>query len=80
MSAAPGYYFDASFPGATQVIRVSNLHEAKVFGRRWVIRDKDPALKVLLRHIEGVNSVATEDDAIAQLKQALARRGLLLNG
>lgn len=77
MSAAPDY-FDASFPGAAQVIRVSNLHEAKVFARRWVIRDKDPALKTLLRHIERVNSAATADSAICQLKQALACRGMLV--
>lgn len=77
MSIAPGY-FDASFPGATQVIRVSNLHEAKVFTRRWVIRDKDPALKTLLRLIERVNSAATADSAVGQLKQALACRGMLV--
>ncbi len=78
MSLAPLGYFDASFPGATQVVRVTNLHEAKVFARRWVIRDKDPALKALLRHIERVNSSATADSAIRQLKQALACRGLLV--
>jgi hypothetical protein len=77
MSTAPGY-FDASFPGATQVVRVSNLHEAKVFARRWVIRDKDPALKALLRVIERVNSAATADSAIGQLRQALACRGMLV--
>jgi hypothetical protein len=77
MSIAPDY-FDASFPGATQVVRVSNLHEAKVFARRWVIRDKDPALKTLLRLIERVNSAATADSAVGQLKQALACRGMLV--
>ena len=78
MSLAPADYFDASFPGATQVVRVTNLHEAKIFARRWVIRDKDPALKMLLRHIEKVNSSATADSAIRQLKQALACRGMLV--
>jgi hypothetical protein len=78
MSTAPVAYFDASFPGATQVVRVTNLHEAKIFARRWVIRDKDPALKMLLRHIEKVNSSATADSAIRQLKQALACRGMLV--
>ena len=78
MSLAPVDYFDASFPGATQVVRVTNLHEAKVFARRWVIRDKDPALKALLRHMEKANSSATADIAIQQLKQALACRGLLV--
>jgi hypothetical protein len=78
MSTAPVAYFDASFPGATQVVRVTNLDEARIFARRWVIRDKDPALKALLRHIEKVNSAATADSAIRQLKQALASRGMLV--
>jgi hypothetical protein len=78
MSLAPVGYFDASFPGATQVVRVTNLHEARVFARRWVIRDKDPALKALLRHIEKANSSTTADSAMRQLKQALASRGLLV--
>ena len=78
MSVASADYFEASFPGATQVVRVTNLHEAKVFARRWVIRDKDPALKALLRHMEKANSSATADIAIRQLKQALACRGMLV--
>jgi hypothetical protein len=78
MSVHANDYFDAGFPGATQVVRVASLHEAKVFARRWVIRDKDPALKALLRHIEKANSTATADVAIQQLKQALSRRGLLV--
>jgi hypothetical protein len=78
MTVHPSDYFDAGFPGATQVVRVASLHEAKVFARRWVIRDKDPALKALLRHIEKANSAATADIAIQQLKQALSRRGLLV--
>jgi hypothetical protein len=71
-------YFDAGFPGATQVVRITSLHEAKVFARRWVIRDKDPALKALLRHMEKANSSATADSAVRQLKQALACRGMLV--
>jgi len=78
MSAPPNDYFVAGFPVATQVVRIANLHEAKVFARRWVIRDKDPALKALLRHMEKANSFATGDLAIQQLKQALSRRGLLV--
>ncbi len=74
----PQSYFDAGFPGATQTVRITNLHEAKVFARRWVIRDKDPALKALLRHIEKANSTATGDIAIQQLKQALTLRGMLV--
>jgi len=79
MSVTPADYFDAGFPGATQTVRVTNFHEAKVFARRWVIRDKDPALKALLRHMEKANSSATADSAIRQLKQALACRGMLVS-
>jgi hypothetical protein len=78
MSVPPSDYFDASFPGATQVVRIASLHEAKVFARRWVIRDKEPALKALLRCMEKANSSATADVAIRQLKQALACRGMLV--
>ena len=78
MSAPPPGYFDAGFPGATQVVRITSLHEAKVFARRWVIRDKDPALKALLRRMEKANSSATADIAIRQLQQALACRGMLV--
>ena len=78
MSVLPTDYFDASFPGATQVVHVTSLHEAKVFARRWVIRDKDPALKALLRDMERANSSATADIAIRKLKQAVASRGLLV--
>jgi hypothetical protein len=78
MSVPPSDYFDASFPGATQVVRIASFHEAKVFARRWVIRDKEPALKALLRCMEKANSSATADIAIRQLKQALASRGMLV--
>lgn len=78
MSLPAHDYFEANFPGATQAVRISNLHEAKVFARRWVIRDKDPALKALLRHMEKANSFATGDSALAQLKTALAQRGMLV--
>lgn len=70
-------YFDANLPGAGKTIRIETYHDAKVFMRRWVIRDKDPALKVLLRHMEKANSIATADTAIGQLLQALSSRGLL---
>jgi|HubBroStandDraft_3_1064219.scaffolds.fasta_scaffold77609_2 hypothetical protein len=79
MPVAPLDYFDAGFPGASQTVRITSLHDAKVFARRWVIRDKDPALKALLRHMEKANSSATADIAIRQLKQALACRGMLVD-
>jgi hypothetical protein len=71
-------YFEASFPGATRSVRITSLHDAQVFARRWVIRDKDPALKALLRHMEKANSSATADIAVRQLKQALEHRGMLV--
>jgi hypothetical protein len=70
--------FEASFPGASRSVRITSLNDAQVFARRWVIRDKDPALKALLRHMEKANSSATADVAIRQLKQALASRGMLV--
>jgi hypothetical protein len=78
MSPSPVDHFDAGFPGVSRTVRIASLHEAKVFARRWVIRDKDPALKALLRHMEKANSSATADIAIRQLKQALASRGMLV--
>jgi hypothetical protein len=78
MSVPPIGCFDAGFPGATQIVRITNFHEAKVFARRWVIRDKNPALKALLRHLERANSTATADSAVLQLKQALEIRGMLV--
>jgi len=78
MSLPQPDYFDANLPGASQTVRIASLYDAKVFVRRWVIRDKDPALKALLRHMEKVNSSVTTDSAIRQLQQALASRGMLV--
>ena len=69
-------YFDANLPGASQTVRIASFYDAKVFVRRWVIRDKDPILKALLRGM--FNSFAATDSAIRQLQQALASRGLLV--
>ena len=71
-------YFDANLPGASQTVRIASLHDAKVFVCRWTIRDKDPALKALLRHMDQARSSATEDSAIWQLKQMLTSRGMLV--
>ena len=71
-------YFDANLPGASQTVRIASFYDAKVFVCRWVIREKDPALKALLRHMEKANSSATMDSEIRQLQQALASRGLLV--
>ncbi len=71
-------YFDANLPSASQTVRIASFYDATVFMRRWVIRDKDPSLKALLRHMEKANSSATTDHAIRQLQEALASRGLLV--
>ncbi len=78
MSLLQTDYFDANLPGASRTVRIASLYDAKVFACRWVIRDKDPALKALLRHLEKANSFATMDGAIRELKQALAARGMLV--
>ena len=70
--------FDAHLPGVRQSVRIASFHDAKVFVCRWTIRDKDPALKGLLRHMEQARSTATADSAIWQLKQMLASRGMLV--
>ena len=79
MSVPADYTFEAGLPGATQTVRdYASLDDARVFARRWVIRDKDPALKALLRHMEKANSSATADVAVRELKRTLERRGMLI--
>jgi len=70
-------YFDANLPGASQTVRIATLHDATVFACRWTIRDKDPALKALLRHMQQARSSAAAGSAIRKLQQMLASRGLL---
>ncbi len=70
--------FDAQLPGVSQSVRIASFHDAKVFVCRWTIRDKDPSLKALLRHMEQARSSATADSAIWQLKQMLTSRGMLV--
>ena len=69
--------FDARLPGASQTVRIASFHDARVFVCRWAIRDKDPSLKALLRHMEQTKSSAAADGALWQLKQMLASRGML---
>ena len=47
--------------------------------RRWVIRDKDRTLKVLLRQLERANSAALIEAAMETFKQALSARMLMPN-
>ena len=69
--------FDACLPRLVESIRIGTLHDAQVFARRWVIRDKDPALKGLVRRLDKAHSAETAAIAISELKSALAARGLL---
>ena len=69
--------FEAWLPNVTQPIRITCLHDAQVFTRRWVIRDKDPALKVLVRRLEKAHGADLAADAMRALQEALAARRLL---
>ena len=77
MSLSLTQQFEANMPGLRKPIRIMTRHDAQVFTCRWTIRDKDPALKALLREMQRANSSATAISAILKLKQALASRGLL---
>lgn len=61
----------------TAPVRIESLHDAQVFARRWVIRDKDPALKVLVRRLERARSGEGTENVFGELRSALAVRGLL---
>lgn len=69
--------FEARLPGLGTPIRIMTQHDAAVFIRRWTIREKNPALRVLLRDMERANSSVTITSAVQELKQVLASRGLL---
>jgi hypothetical protein len=58
-------------------VRITSFYDAQVFTRRWVIRDKDPTLKVLLRKLEKANSAVLIEEAITTFKQELSSRALL---
>ena len=69
--------FDAQLPRLEKSIRIGSLHDAQVFARRWVIRDKDPALKLLVRRLDQVRSSDDAASALHALQHALAARNLL---
>jgi hypothetical protein len=54
----------------------SRFYEAQVFVRRWMIRDKEPSIRLLCRKQETANS-AVSVSAIQELKRESAARGLL---
>lgn len=70
------HHFNACLPGVAQPLRITSLYDAQVFARRWVIRDKDRALRTLLRRLERADSSARGYEAIADFKTALMARGL----
>ena len=71
--------FDACLPRLERPIRIGSLHDAKIFARRWVIRDKDPALKALVRRLDKARSSEAQTIALHALRQALESRSLLLD-
>jgi hypothetical protein len=70
-------HFDACLPNVAGPLHIASLHDAQVFTRRWVIRDKDLELKALLRRLDRANSAAKTDAAIRDFRHALRVRGLL---
>ena len=72
-------HFDAMLPEVASPVRITSIYDAQIFTRRWVIRDKDPDLKVLLRQLERANSAALIDEGMGCFKQALTVRALLPN-
>jgi hypothetical protein len=69
-------HFDAALPGVAGTIRIASLQDAQVFARRWVIRDRDRALKTVLRKLERANGSDSGYAALADFKRALMARGL----
>ena len=73
MSLPQTDYFDANLPGASQTVRIASLYDAKVFVSRWVIRDRDPALKALLRDMEKAKNFDGERDPAIDAGARLTR-------
>ncbi len=69
--------FSARLPGLAQQIRIATFQDAMIFTRRWTIRDKDRALKKVLKRLERANSSESAERALNEMKSALLRCGLL---
>src|SRR5216683_5418550 len=69
--------FDANLPNLSRSVRINSFYDAQVFVRRWAIRDKDRAIRVLVRRMERANSSEAANSAMQELKRELAARGLL---
>ncbi len=70
-------HFEAHLPFVATAVRITSFYDAQVFMRRWVIRDKDRNLKVLLRALERANSAEQMNVVLDAFKRALAAHGLL---
>ncbi len=69
--------FIARLPRLAKPVSIETLHDAKVFIRRWMIRDKDRTLKRLHTQLISVRRNEDVSAAIDALKSALEARGLL---
>ena len=65
-------HFDAWLPAVAAPVRITSIYDAQIFTRRWVIRDKDPTLKLLLRQLERANSAVLSGEAMESFKLALS--------
>jgi hypothetical protein len=78
MDDAPSAHeFAAYLPRLAVPVRIATFADAQVFVRRWAIRDKDPAVRDLVRRMERANSAENIDRAVKELRRELAERGLL---
>ena len=78
MADAPSAYdFAAYLPRLAAPVRIDTYMNAQVFARRWAIRDKDPAVRQLVRRMERANSSEHMTRAMIELRRELAARGLL---
>jgi hypothetical protein len=59
--------FDANLPNLDRKVRINSFYDAQVFVRRWAIRDKDRAIRALLRRMESANSSETANSALEEL-------------
>jgi hypothetical protein len=69
--------FVAYLPRLASPVRIITFNDAQVFVRRWAIRDKDRAVRELVRRMERANSAEDMDRAVDELRRELGARGLL---
>jgi hypothetical protein len=72
--------FDACLPRVEKAVRITGLYDAQVFTRRWIIRDKDPELKALMRSLDNARGAEMAARALLDFRRALIARGLLARG